>query len=190
MKEKRQRMSMSWPYSIYDSNFAASIIQAAAVGAVSNLPEISAIASVSCRYSPMIVPPSPQKYFPYLFQRHLNLKLDSPDYDPQRSYLRLSNHCASQPFLCHPTALTNDYPTPSLGSRENTDTSCQCGIINCVSTSKINSPQTTTEKSKSNAFLYPSSLTMEISGTPEITKPTADAEFLKNDISYKSYFTT
>lgn len=187
---------MGWPYSIYDSNFAASIIQAAAVGAVSNFPEISAIASVSCRYSPMIVP-SQQKYFPYLFQRHLNLKLDSPEYDqPSRSCLRPSN-CTNQPFLCHPTALQmNEFPTTSSPvSCESADTSCRCGIINCVSTSKpsVTSPPSGLEKPKSStSFLYPSNFSLSHLEAPtavEITKN--DQEFAKNDIiqPYKTYFT-
>lgn len=197
MKEKRQRMSMGWPYSIYDSNFAASIIQAAAVGAVNNFPEISAIASVSCRYSPMIVP-TQQKYFPYLFQRHLNLKLDSPEYEPPRSCLRTSNHCPSQPFLCQPIPVVGEFPSssssPVTGGCERVDTSCRCGIINCVSTNKSDSESSTptsvsgVEKLKVNPFLYPPSnfsleppvMTSELKG---------EGDFLKNDIPYKSYFT-
>lgn len=182
---------MGWPYSIYDSNFAASIIQAAAVGAVSNFPEISAIASVSCRYSPMIVP-AQQKYFPYLFQKHLNLKLDSPEYDPQRSCLRPSNHCPSQPFLCQPSTLMNEFPTTSSSVNcENTDTSCRCGIINCVSTNKSSGTSSFTgvEKPKTNPFLYPSTFNLEPppSTSSEVTKN--DVEIIKNDIPYKSYFT-
>lgn len=193
MKEKRQRMSMGWPYSIYDSNFAASIIQAAAVGAVNNFPEISAIASVSCRYSPMIVP-AQQKYFPYLFQRHLNLKLDSPEYEPPRPCLRTSNHCPSQPFLCQPIPVVGEFPSsssPGAGC-ERADTSCRCGIINCVSTNKSDSESSTptsgaVEKLKMNPFLYPpSSFGLEPSAMPTELK---DADFSKNDIPYKSYFT-
>ncbi len=188
MKEKRQRMSMGWPYSIYDSNLAASIIQAAAVGAVSNFPEISAIASVSCRYSPMIVP-SQQKYFPYLFQRHLNLKLDSHEYEAQRSCLRPSNHCVGQSYLCQPTSLIGEFPSSSSPVPcENTDTSCRCGIINCVSTNKTASPSVSSDKSKSSSpFLYPPGFILESPNTAtEITKPNAD--YPKNDIPYKSYF--
>ncbi|XP_065219063.1 homeobox protein vab-7-like [Planococcus citri] len=200
MKEKRQRMSMGWPYSIYDSNFAASIIQAAAVGAVSNFPEISAIASVSCRYSPMVVP-SQQKYFPYLFQRHLNLKLDSPEYDqPSRSCLRPSN-CTNQPFLCHPTALQmSDFPTTSspVSCESAADTSCRCGIINCVSTNKSSSsgssstvPAVVEKPKNTSSFLYPSNFTishLEPSTTGEMAK---NDEFSKNDVipPYKAYFT-
>lgn len=188
-------MSMGWPYSIYDSNFAASIIQAAAVGAVSNFPEISAIASVSCRYSPMIVP-SQQKYFPYLFQRHLNLKLDPPEYDqPSRSCLRPSN-CTNQPFLCHPALQMNEFPTTSSPvSCENADTSCRCGIINCVSTNKPsvpNSPVPLEKPKPSNSFLYPSNFGISHLDTPTPTETAkSDPEFGKNDViqPYKAYFT-
>lgn len=187
MKEKRQRMSMGWPYSIYDSNFAASIIQAAAVGAATNFPEISAIASVSCRYSPMIVP-SQQKYVPYLFQRHLNLKLDSPEYDTQRSYLRPSNHYPSQPFLCHPPPLLGDFSTTPSPRCENLDTSCRCGILNCVSNNKESNSQVPSEEAKSSTFIYPAAIGMDLSSsTPEIAK--SNHSFGKTELPYKSLFT-
>ena len=178
---------MGWPYSIYDSNFAASIIQAAAVGAASNFPEISAIASVSCRYSPMIVP-SQQKYIPYLFQRHLNLKLDSPEYDTQRSYLRSSNHYPSQPFLCHPPSLLSDFPAAPSPRCESSDTSCRCGILNCVSNSKESNSQVSNEENKSSTFLYPAAIGMDLSSsTLEVAKPSSS--FGRTELPYKSLFT-
>ena len=180
-------MSMGWPYSIYDSNLAASMIQAAAVGAASNFPEISAIASVSCRYSPTIVA-SQQKFIPYLFPRHLNLKLDSPEYDTQRSYLRPSNHYPSPPFLCHPPSLLTDFPTAPSPRCENLDTSCRCGILNCVSNNKESSTQGSTgEEAKSNPFLYPSPIGVDLSSSaPDITK--ANGSFGKAELPYKTFF--